>query len=283
MNESVVAFVGDSNLSNPQKNFLEKLPAEQRKNYESYLYEQSFWKKVASTPTSLNLIKEREGFKDKDGIKQVLEYFPEEYTLSELDRLFPGWWEEEMQVNSSTDIVALQTAIVSGYLCVEYPTPKGMKISKRWAVAGSEVIFKANTKIPLDLGDTVKSARTEWIKVAGKHFGIGLDIYHQRITQELMSAFEDTIRYWGKYAEEKKKLASTLTTGHAFRNMLKGMPDAQQSERFVNLISKVPQSQHDAFWQQFLKLNNKSAQNTAQINKWLDDIGKAIEKMEVKS
>lgn len=279
--KSDIIFVGDKNLTPPQKTFIESLPKQQQADYESYIYEKEFWNRIQTEPTPINLLKEREGFKNKDGIAQILEYFPEEYTLNELNRLFPGWWEEEMRLSPSPEIVALQTAIVTGYLCVEYPTPKGMKITKRWACAGSEVIFKTNTKIPLDLGDTIKSARTEWIKVAGKHFGIGLDIYHQRITPELMSAFEDTIRHWGKYADDVKKLVPTLTTGHAFRNMLKGMPNAKQSEEFVELMSKVPESQHDAFWRQFLKLNNKSAQNTAQIEKWLKDIAVAVEKMKV--
>ena len=69
-----------------------------KKDIEDWAWQSKFFKAIEEREVPLDMIKERKGSYNKDIQDfETLEYFPEEYTLSELNRLFPGWWEEEMK------------------------------------------------------------------------------------------------------------------------------------------------------------------------------------------
>lgn len=262
--------------------FVQDLPEEGQRAYKDFFYEKELWEKIQAESTPLHLLKEREGGK-RDGIVQILEYFPEEYTLTELNRLFPGWWNHKMKRSSIDEVVQLQTVLVEGYLMIPYPTPSGVKVRKIWGVAGVSVIFKKDSKIPVDLADNFKGARTEWLKICGKWLGIGLDIYHQRITPDLRSSFEDICRAFlplqesedeelKKHVSNLKAIASTLTKGHGFRNFLKEQVNPYQISKFYKLIKLLPRDKQDKLWKVFLKFNNKSEAATNQTDTWLSDL-----------
>jgi hypothetical protein len=264
------------------RDFIAGLGDDGKKAYEDFFYEKELWEKVQRQPTPLHLLKEREGGK-RDGIPQILEYFPEEYTLTELNRLFPGWWTDEMKRSSVDEVIQLQSVLVEGYLMIPYPTPSGTKVRKIWGVAGVAVIFKQGSKTPVDLADNFKGARTEWIKIVGKWLGIGLDIYHQRITPELRSSFEDICRSLNglQSSEDEqlknhvfnlKKLAGTLSSGQGFRNFLKEQGSPAQISKFYKIIKVLSQEKQDKLWKVFLKFNNKSEAATNQLETWLSDL-----------
>lgn len=289
MNE--IALYKD-NVPKEWKEFLTTLSPEGKSSYEDFFYEKEMWNKIADEPTPLHLLKEREGGK-KDGVPQILEYFPEEYTITELNRLFPGWWTENMKRSELEEIIKLENVIIEGYIMIPYPTPNGTKVRKLWAIAGSKIMFRQNTKIPVDLADNFKGARTEWIRIAGKWLGIGLDIYHQRITEQLRSMFEDICRALeilseyndeelGKVVPMLKKEATTIETGHGFRNFLKEQATPQQIERFYLAIKPLPPQKQVELWKHFLRFNNKSNQSTNQLNSWLDGLEAKMQKLQTK-
>lgn len=288
-----IVYKPPSDLVPPEwKQFLSHVSAEAQKGYQDYFYEKELWGKIEQTSTPLDSIEEREGFK-VNGVPQVLEYIPEEYTIHELNRLFPGWWNDEMKRNGMDEIVAFEAVIIEGYLYIPYPTPSGTKVRKIWAIAGSQIKFKQDSKVPLDIADNFKGARTEWIRIAGKWLGIGLDIYHQKITADLRSLFEDILRCLtplddctdetlkGKRKELMKE-AGSLTTGQGFRKLLKSLATPQQISRFTKVLDILPQPKREELWKHFLKFSNKSEQATTQINTWLVGLETKIETIKAK-
>jgi hypothetical protein len=187
---------------------------------------------------------------------------------------------EGMKRSNWEEMASMRSAVVEGYLCVEYPTANGLKISKKWAIGGHAIAFKKdNRAMPVSIEDTLKAAHTDWLKIAGKRYGIGLDIYHQRITPDLRRAFEDTVREWGSNADKIKEVASTLTTGHGFRSLLKTLPNPEQNNKFLELIAIIPKSKQQVFWDKFLTLSNTTHKHTAQFDKWLDGVQAVADKI----
>lgn len=243
-----------------------------REDFRNYFFKQKWFEEARLRSTPLDMIKERDGWKDFDTGEIVqVEYFPEEYTLAELDRLYPGWWMEEMK---NTPYPEMGYAEVVGYLCVQYPTMNGIEVAKRWAIGGEEYKFKKGTRIPLNPAYTMKGARTDWIKVSGKLYGIGLDIYHQRITPALRSIFEDKLRDFHPYGDGLKAVVKTLTKGQTFRRFLRNLPNHEQTQRFKKLLSSssLPPEAHTALWSKFLKMGNLSPEASLQLEDWIDKI-----------
>jgi len=234
------------------KNQLNKLPIDEstKKKFVNKAWESHLWKSIADKPTPFDIVEERDGGKSGN-----LEYFPEEYTINELNRLFPGWWCEEMQTNCDT---IMRTVYTTGYLMIRYIDLLGISVIRKiYAVGASEIFSKVTDKFaPSQPDDRYKASRTEWIKLAGKWLGIGLDIYHQQITSELRSVFEDTIRDWNIYAQHWKNIASKCLNGHAFRTMLKVMPSLNQVKRFQEALIHFPDKDYPQLWQEFAKHNN---------------------------
>lgn len=276
----VIALGAEVYLDSDLAKKIELLPEAIREDFKNHAYKATFFKRATEQATPLDFLKERKGSWNKDlNDYNILEYFPEDYTLTELDRLFPGWWEEGM---ADEWMPGIRTYKVTGYLCVEYPTLKGTGIVKRWAVAGAEVFRKIDpvtqkqTDEPSQPEDRLKAARTEWIKVAGKHYGIGLEIYHQKITPALRAMFEDRIRSWGVYAQVAKEIAATLETGHGFRNYLKELPTVTQTKRIIAALEKIPSDMtskhgnvHDLTWKQFTRLLMDTKANRQQAEQFI--------------
>lgn len=268
------------------------IPESVRPDFLNHLWSSAFWKRIEETHVPLDLIKERKGSYDYNmKTNVVLEYFPEEYTIQELNRLFPGWWMDEMDVKYEDK---LRTIVVKGYLFVEIPTLQGKQTIKRWAMGATVVHVKKPKRTDdmtdedyeymLSLGpqpaqpdDRYKAARTEWIKLAGKIFGIGLEIYHQRITAEMRSHFEDIVRPLGKYGENYKKIAATFDTGHGFRNYLKELPTLEQIKRIVLSVDAIPvelknskqQNVRDLIMSNFILQKNDSNNNREKFEGFL--------------
>jgi hypothetical protein len=254
-----------------------------KENFKSYVFEASMWASIANSITPPELVEMREGYYDTDTGKNVdLEYFPEEYTLTELNRLFPGWWTTKMKRSQLEEVIKLETILVEGYLMIPYATPVGAKVRKIWAIAGSSIKFKSGTKIPVDIGNGFKGARTEWLRVAGKWLGIGLDIYHQHILPGLRSLFEDRIRTWSIHATHWKKVAGTCNTGQEFRTMLKTMPSERQIERIAACLPYIPEAKHPEILSNFGKLSNKNDVAKKQFEEWLIVVETISEKNRIK-
>jgi hypothetical protein len=261
---------------------LESIPASVKEDFQNHLFTSQFWKQIEKTHTPLDLLKERKGSWDKHTkTHKWLEYFPEEYTIQELNRLFPGWWNEDMKVAYEP---TLRTVHVSGYLFVEVPTLQGKQVIKRWAIGASRVEYKwedgKKTADAAQPDDKFKAARTEWIKLAGKWFGIGLEIYHQRITPEMRSHFEDIVRPLGLYAGSYLKIAQTFTTGQGFRNYLRQLPNLDQVKRITTAVDKIPadlqndkgKNVKELIMQNFVLNKNDSDENREKFEEFIKQI-----------
>jgi len=244
-----------------------------KKEVYSYAFEKAFWEDIANKVTPPELVEIRKGYYDKDLGRNVdLEYFPEEYTLAELNRLFPGWWVAKMKRSSAEELLKLRCVLVEGYLFVPYITPAGKKVRKIWAIAGDDVTFKSDGVTPVSIVNTFKGARTNWLRLSGKWLGIGLDIYHQKITAPLRSMFEDRVRVWRDYAGHWINTAKSCSDGKSFRTMLKIMPSMEQIQRFRKALEHLPTDKHDELWKNFAKLSNASEESKEQFNTWLTKV-----------
>lgn len=249
-------------------------------DFKNYVFEAIFWKDLSESSTPIDRIKIREGHQDKDGNVVMVEYVPEDYVISELNRLFPGWWTEDMKRSPLEEIIKLQTVVVEGYLMIPYLTPNGTKVRKLWAIADNAVKFKKNTTIPVDIGNNFKGGRTEWVRIAAKWLGIGLDIYHQKITPDLRRMFEDRIRKWLDYADHWKAVAATCETGKTFRTLLVTMPSEEQVMRVIKALENVSDERHAKIWENFGKLSNSTEQNRKQFEQWLKTLEEMVKKKE---
>lgn len=275
--------------------FIEGLDDAGKKAYRDYFYEKSLWESIANESTPLDVVKEREGSYSKElQANVILEYIPEHYTVQELNRLFPGWWTADMKRSELEEIIKLESVIIEGYLCVPYPTPSGTQVRKLWGIAGSKIQFLKDTKIPVDLADNFKGARTEWLRIQGKWLGIGLDIYSQRISNDLRGMFEDLCRALEPLSllpddtlknkvSEMMKIAETLTTGHTFRNYLKEFPSANQLKRFGEALTFINNDAKKVeLWTSFLKFSSKSDAARTQTESWLIKFESKIQQLKVK-
>jgi hypothetical protein len=258
------------------------LKTEVEEAYIDQAYQQQLWNHEATKATPPEAIKTREGFK-KDGVTQTLEYVPEYYCLTELNRLYPGWWQEDMRRSNWEEVVKLETVVVEGYLCVSYPLPSGkIAVTKRWASADNPVKFLKDTKTPVDIGNHFKGARTEWLRSACKYYGIGLDIYHQKITPAHRAMFEDRIRAWDNYAGHWKKVISVVETGKTFRDVLRQMPSMEQVNRMVKLIQFFPAKDHEELWATFALKSNVSEDKTKEFDNFLTKLEQIAEQLKQK-
>ncbi len=271
--KSIVALGSEAYMKPDTQKMLESIPQDVRKDFISHIHEASFWKRVAEKSTPDDALKYRKGNKIPGTEDyQVLEYFKADYTINELNRLFPGWWQEEMVSHPFNK--ELLTIKQTGYLCVEIPTLTGKKVIRRWASASAELKkTKDLDKItgfykPVNPDDLEKSADTEWLKRAGRLYGIGLDIYSQAITYGLRQEFEDLVRLWGVYAEEPIAIVKTITTGQGFRAYLRELPTKEQTLKFIELMQVFPIDMrvkdgllHDITWKNFMKLKNNTQEN----------------------
>lgn len=251
--------------------------------FTDYAFEQHFWEQIEKEPTPPEITEEFEGYKDKNGNPVLLEYHPEEYVLEELRRLFPGWWTEKIRRSSWEEVVNLQTTLVEGYLMCPYVTPSGTKVKKIWGIAGNDILFKKDTKIPLDIANAFKGARTEWIRICAKWLGIGLDIYHQKITPELRRVFEDRIRIWRPYAEYWITAASNAKTGKTFRAILKAMPKLEQIKRFSTVIKLFPETDQNILWKKFAAQTNVPSDREKEFETFLNKVEIAAQRFSTES
>lgn len=202
------------------------------------VYETLLFNFIKEMPTPLEVIKLRKG---ADG--NEFEYFDEHYTNQELDRLFPGWWTDDMKTWYDPQT---QAYITTGYLFVEYTLPSGeKKIRKVYAVGGAKVYAKRSS---IENGlpeasqpeDRAIASFTRWKKLAGKQLGIGLDIYHQRITSYLRKEYERrTAPIWHKWKIDLDKIFNSLTTGKGARKLIKSLAEPEEYEMISRSLLKL--------------------------------------------
>lgn len=292
--QSIISYARQVITSKEAEELFENLPAEVVQDVKSQVFSSAFFQRIERGMTPFDFLKERKGWKNRDtGEYEMVEYFPEDYTISELNRLFPGWWTESMDWKIDT---SMRTASVWGYLCVEYPSLKGMKVTKRWAIGSERIEFNKDESPTTGMKDAsqpedrVTAARTRWLKLAGKWFGIGLDIYHQRITPELRSWFEDTVRNWSVYGDRAKEIAATYETGHKFRNFIKSLPTLEMTADLLKFLSKIPDDLKDGenrnfkdeIWKSFVKLRIDTDEGRVKSRKFLNQIEVFSKKFETK-
>lgn len=287
---SIVSYGREAYKSNEVEEWLNNLPEELKEIFEDHIFEAAFYERIENKATPFEFIETRKGFWNKEkGKYEELEYFPEEYTIQELNRLFPGWWTEEMKYEVN---LQLRTISVSGYLCVQYPTRSGkLKVSKRWAIGSVRIEYKKDEKDASDPQYRYRAARTEWLKLAGKWYGIGLDVYHQQITSQLRDMFEDRIKPMGTYAQELKDIAVTLKTGKGFRDFLKEIPEAETTERFQKALDKISQdiqdsngnNIHQKLWSNYIKYKVNTYEGRAKLEKFLQKVEETAGKVNQQS
>ena len=255
--EAVVLFQDEMNYSSIQKEILHSIK-EVPEEYKDMVFENKLFSFIKEIPTPLETIKVREG---ADG--REYEYFDEHYTNARLDALFPGWWTEEMKTWYDAPT---QAYITTGYLMVSYTLPSGKeKIRKVYAVGGAKVFASrksAETGV-LEASqpeDRAIASFTRWKKLAGKQLGIGLDIYHQKITPYLIKEFEKRYTlYPYPHGENWKAIFSTVQTGKGARTIIKSMPTIQQLKTVAELIAKVPNKSNE-LWASFANVKSNEAE-----------------------
>ena len=231
--------------------------------HKSALYRRFFFEAISRKITPLRYIETREGAKDKQGNPTVLEYFKEEYTFERLETDFAGWWMEDMEFVESE---RYPTGRVNGYLCVRFPTLSGGEETiKRWATASA----KQNSKLTGGVikysqpDDLEKKALTEWYKIAGKRYGFGMDLYHQKITPDHYELFTEIVDLWKpKYSSKHRDEVKLYTTGMKFRQFVLNMPTKKQTQVFNQLMKNFQEERHqemvDALWSKFITLSNNT-------------------------
>lgn len=261
------------NTSSEIEEAVKRLPDNVQNIARNHFYESTLWTIIKFTPTPLEVIKYREG-----ADKTEFEYVDEYYITSELDRLFPGWWMEDCKTDYISEI---KSFVTTGYVFVQYHLPDGTsKIRKIYGVGSKEVQGKKNApNLPSQPDFVAKASLTDFLKNVGKRYGIALDIYHQKITSELRSYFEDWLRLVPpQFHPNFTAIAGSIKTGKGFRKYLRELATTAQLQRMARCIEKVEPSKRDVFWNEFFKLNNKTEENSKQLEKWLVSFESAINK-----
>jgi hypothetical protein len=243
------------------------LPEKMRESATDNAYETALWEYIKNIPVPDALIKKREG---SDG--KMYDYFPEFFTTGELDRIFPGWWMQDVTTRYDDKSMAY---ITSGNLCIEYVLPSGIKkIRTVYAVGGADVFAKKGTSIPSQPGDRAAASVTKFIKLAGKRLGLGLELYHDQILPARRTQFERLVSGWGEYATEVRTIYNASHKGSGVRKLCRILPTPEQTERLKFLVTRVPEKVADAIWKNFVKLHRDKA------DAWLTDWEGKITKKE---
>ena len=241
------------------------LPEKMRESAVDNAYESMLWEYIKNIPVPDALIKKREG---SDG--KMYDYFPEFFTTAELDRIFPGWWFQDVSTRYDDKAMAY---ITSGYICVEYVLPSGIKkIKSVYATGGADVFPKKGQSLPSQPADRAAASVTKFIKLAGKRLGIGLEIYHDQILPARRAQFEKLVADWGEYANEIRILYNSATKGSGVRKICRILPTPGQTKRLQALVARVPEKVADAIWRNFVKLHRDKAD--AWLLEWEQKIAK---------
>jgi len=262
IHQSTAVYLPKLELSPELVKEVKKYPEELQKQLTSDLLESSYWYNEAHRPTPTNVICRRP--------HDDLEYVKEFYVLDEMDKLYPGWWQEDMKTVYSPES---RTFTTTGYFCFEYMVLTGKKVRKLYAVGSSFVQGKKDDKsMPSQPDDMAKASLTEWIRIAGKRLGIARDIYSQEVTINLVREFEHRIKPIEQYAGELIEIARTLTKGSSFRNLLASMTTEQQISDFAEVIMPLPLDKKQGLWNHFLKFNNSTPEETQKITAFTNQI-----------
>lgn len=235
----------------------EKLPAI-KEVIENIKKEASFWDNVFSVETPESETYEREGPKDKTGQPTYLEYVKDSYTIRMLNKLFPGWYQEDMKIEYMPQVT---TWVVSGYIVVRYPTAEGIKTRKIWAVGAQAVQIKKDLSggiLPSQPEDMAKGAYTEWIKLVGKRLGIGVDIFEQSVTESMMEDYTNIVKHYDD-TSITDAVIKTLRKKKLFKDYIENLPDEKQAISFKELIERAPEQARLPLWQQFQKHTKSNA------------------------
>jgi len=245
----------------------ENLPAKMKEATIDNAYESALWEYIKNIPVPDALIKRREG-----SDKKMYDYFPEFFTTAELDRIFPGWWFQDMHTRYDEKSMAY---ITSGYICIEYILPSGTKkIRTVYASGGADVFPKKGTAIPSQPADRAAASVTKFIKLAGKRLGLGLELYHDQILPARREQFTQLISEWGSYADEVVAIYKSCKKGSGVRKLCRVLPTPEQTIRLKLLIDKLPDNVKDAIWKNFVKLHRDK------VDAWLNDWELKINKKE---
>lgn len=223
--------------------------------------EANFWDNMFNIETPEAETYTRQGPTDKNtGEPVILEYVKDRYTIRMLNKLFPGWYTEDMKLEYHNPV---NTWVCTGYLVIRYPTPEGLKTRKIWAVGATEVQVKKtiqdNLIKPSQPEDQAKGAYTEWIKLVGKRLGIGTDIFEQTISETLMQTYKDKVKDWD-YTDITDKVVEGINSKKVFISYVDNLPDAKQTLDFKEIMEKVPEDKKAAVWNQFQRYNKLTVQ-----------------------
>lgn len=225
---------------------------------EQHTQSSSFWNAIAAKTTPESAVEYRDG----PGGEQY-EYVKEEYCIAELNRLFPGWSEEDCKVEYDS---AVRNYRATGYIVVDWLMPDGTyRKRKVFGVGGQKVL--PSTKDPTDPvqpDDAAKGADTDRFKRCCKKLGIGLDVYAQIITPSMRRELEDKVRYW-EYLDDFMKIVNTITKRSVFKEMVKNLPDIDTTQRFRAIMDKyrsvLPENKYREIWNAFHKQTQKTVDN----------------------
>lgn len=227
--------------------------------------EASFWDNVFNVETPEAETYEREGPKDKSGNPTYFEYVKDSYTIRMLNKLFPGWYQEDMKIEY---IAQVTTWVVSGYIIIRYPTSEGIKTRKIWAVGAQAVQIKKDLSggiLPSQPEDMAKGAYTEWMKLVGKRLGIGVDIFEQSITESMMQEYTDIVKHYDD-TSITDQVIGTLRKKKLFKDYISNLPNEKQAIIFKEIVEKAPPQAKIPLWQQF----QKHTKNT--VDKFINEL-----------
>ena len=226
---------------------------EKKENIKSYAFDVKFWESVFSIETPPEIIRQRE---ISDGY--YADYFELDYTIEMLNKLFPGWQTRNIQLHQ---VGGGKGIVITGELgCPVLQSDGTRKMIWRAEVGGAEIHFKKETDLPFSPDNVAKSAYTDWLKRAGRLFGIGWDLWENKPTEKQIEEFENAISNW-EYKDiirkrfKRCKKTSRIVNGKMIEigadDFIKKLPTDDQVQRFNELIKPLSEEIKLKLWEKF--------------------------------
>jgi len=231
-----------------------------RDNIKDFEFSQRLWSELFNIKTPSHFIKQRKISSQDGGL--YADYFEPSYTISELNRLFPNWEIKNLQ---AIPFAGGKAVMVIGELgCPIIQSDGTQRMVWRSEIGGAEIQYKSGSELPSNPDNVAKSAFSDWIKRAGRLFGIGWDLWEQSPTEEQVEKLEKHIADWAKKDKVRErfkvcKRSTKIISGDVINvgaeDFINNLPTRAQLEEFQSFLSKVPPDFVDNLWDKFQMYN----------------------------
>lgn len=262
--------MNNNNLPSTIK-LLDNLPTTGNENLDNLIFDTIFWQKVFSIETPEEVLKQREV-----GGGMIADYYELSYTIEKLNELFPGWETRNIQLHQ---IAGGKAIVITGDLGCPVLRKDGTRtMIWRSEVGSAEIQFKKDSTIPSNPDNVAKAAYTDWLKRAGRLFGIGWDLWEGKPSKEQGAKFEEHIKNWDKKDIVRKRFARCKKVGRPGEmgadEFIKTLPTEEQLNEFKSLIENLPEDVKDKLWTKFQSSTKSGADQLIDlIKKRLEELG----------